>query len=71
MLATLQLRIPNVVVATCIKLSHQALRGRCGGAPFHGLDLLGRAVRGGASGLGRTLTTTHLNVNHCYGRLSY
>ena len=29
---------------------------------------LGHAVRGGASGLGRILTTVHLNGNHCYGR---
>ena len=53
MFATLQLRISNIVVATCIKTSHQALHGRWGDAPFHGRDLCGRAVRGGASGLGR------------------
>ena len=70
MSATLQLHIPNIVVATCIKLGHQALHGRWGGAPFHGRDLLGRAVRGGASGLGRILNTAHRSVNHCYGRLS-
>ena len=68
MLATLQLRIPNIVVATCIKLSHQALHGRWGGAPFHGCDLLGHAVRGGVSGLGRILHTMHRGVHHCYSR---
>ena len=68
MLATLQLRIPNIVSARFNKLSHQALHGRWGGAPFHGCDLLGRAVRGGASGLGRILNTVHHCVNHCYGR---
>ena len=33
------------------------MHGRWGGAPFHGRDLFGRTVRGGASGLGRIFNT--------------
>ena len=58
----------DIVAVRSNRLSHQTKHGRWGGAPFHGRDLLGHAVRGGASGLGRILTTVHLNVNHCYGR---
>ena len=61
MFATLQLRISNIVVATCITTSHQALHGRWGGVPFHGRDLCGRAVRGGASGLGRIFKNASLH----------
>ena len=70
MFVALQLRIQNIVVATCIKISHQALHGRWGGAPFHGRDLFGRAVRGGASGLGRIFNTMHHWVNRCHGLCS-
>ena len=68
--ATLQLHIPNIVVATCINTSHQTLHGRWGGVPFHGRDLCGRAVRGGASGLGRIFNTVHHCINRCHCRCS-
>ena len=57
----------DIAAARSNRLNHQALHGRWGGAPFHGRDLLGHAVRGGASGLGRILHTMNRCVYHCYG----